>query len=68
MNISQRRNTAEAADFLGLARRTLEKYRIHGGGPAFYKLGRRVVYDTRDLDTWLQERRRRSTADVGEAA
>ncbi|MCP4316422.1 MAG: helix-turn-helix domain-containing protein [Hyphomicrobiales bacterium] len=68
MQTPQRRNTAEAADYLGLARRTLEKYRIHGGGPAFYKLGRRVVYDTDDLDAWLQTRRRRSTADIGAAA
>jgi len=46
----------------------MEKYRIHGGGPAYYKLGRRVVYDTADLDVWLKAKRRRSTADTGEAA
>lgn len=38
----------EAADFLRLSPRTLEKYRVRGGGPPFRKLGRRVVYALSD--------------------
>jgi hypothetical protein len=39
----------EAAKYLGLSASTLSKLRVFGGGPKFHKLGRRVVYDTRDL-------------------
>jgi hypothetical protein len=33
----------EAATMLGLSPRTLERYRCTGFGPAFRKLGRRVL-------------------------
>ena len=36
------RTTAEAADYLDLSPRTLERYRVTGEGPRFIKLGRRV--------------------------
>ena len=36
--------TPEAARFLGLSGRTLEKHRTYGTGPAYRKLGGRVVY------------------------
>lgn len=39
----------EAAALLRLSERTLERYRLSGTGPAFVKLGRRVVYRTADL-------------------
>ena len=38
--------TPEAARFLGLSDRTLEKHRTYGTGPAYRKLGGRVVYAT----------------------
>ena len=63
----RRVTTAVAAEYVGLAKITLEKYRVHGGGPAFLKIGRRVVYDTRDLDTWLESHRRNSTAVGGDS-
>jgi hypothetical protein len=34
----------EAAAFLRLSPRTLEKQRVIGGGPRFRKFGRRVMY------------------------
>ena len=34
----------EAAAFLQLSPRTLEKQRVIGGGPRFHKFGRRVMY------------------------
>ena len=34
----------EAAAFLRLSPRTLEKQRVIGGGPRFHKFGRRVMY------------------------
>ena len=46
----------EAADFLKLSPRTLEKHRVIGGGPRFRKFGRRVVYALADLEAWANER------------
>ena len=45
-----RHRTPSAADYLGISRRTLEKWRTAGGGPRFAKLGGVVVYDERDLE------------------
>jgi hypothetical protein len=55
--------TAEAALFLGLARRTLEKWRCVGGGPVFFKFGRVCLYRPSDLMVWAEARRRTSTSD-----
>jgi predicted DNA-binding transcriptional regulator AlpA len=41
--------TPEAARFVGLSIRTLEKHRIYGTGPRYSKLGGRVVYRIEDL-------------------
>jgi hypothetical protein len=54
--------TAQAAGYLGLSPRTLEKLRVRGGGPTYAKFGRRVVYAVEDLDHWAAERRRDSTS------
>lgn len=46
--------TAEAADFLGVSPRTIEKWRLEGRGPKYCKLGRRVTYRLPDLDAYLE--------------
>ncbi len=56
----------QAATFLGLSPRTLERFRVEGRGPAFLKLGRRVVYSRDDLVKWAEGQRRRSTSDLGD--
>ena len=56
-------SNSEAAQVLCLSPRTLEKMRVVGGGPTFYKLGRRVVYALPDLQEWAARRRRSSTSD-----
>lgn len=58
--------TREAAEILGLSRRTLEKHRTYGTGPRFLKLGGRVVYKIDDLRSWAERGARRSTSDLGE--
>jgi predicted DNA-binding transcriptional regulator AlpA len=58
--------THDAAAFLGLSGRTLEKHRCTGTGPVFRKLGGRVVYAIEDLDAWAAERARSSTSDPGQ--
>lgn len=55
--------TREAAAYTGLAKSTLEKLRVTGGGCPFIRLGRVVVYDPEDLDAWLAANRRESTSD-----
>lgn len=58
-------DTERAARRLGLSASTLEKLRCMGGGPAYLKLGRRVVYEARDLDDWKAARRTHSTSQRG---
>jgi excisionase family DNA binding protein len=43
----------EAAEMLGLSKRTLQAWRVRGGGPPFLKLGRLVRYDTTSLWDWV---------------
>jgi predicted DNA-binding transcriptional regulator AlpA len=61
--VHRRLRTPAAADYVGYSESTLEKKRLTGKGPPFIRLGRAVVYDTRDLDAWLAERRARSTSE-----
>ena len=53
----------EAADYLRLSPRTLEKQRVIGGGPKFRKFGRRVMYAVSDLDAWADARSYAATSD-----
>ena len=57
--------TPDAALHLGLSARTLEKHRCYGTGPAYRKLGGRVVYGIEGLDAWAEIGRRSSTSDPG---
>jgi hypothetical protein len=56
-------NNDEAAQFLNLSPRTLEKQRVIGGGPRFRKFGRRVLYAVTDLKVWANERTCETTSD-----
>ena len=53
----------EAAEFLRLSPRTLEKQRVIGGGPRFRKFGRRVMYAISDLEAWADARSFEMTSD-----
>jgi predicted DNA-binding transcriptional regulator AlpA len=57
--------TPEAARFLSLSPRTLEKHRTYGTGPAYRKIGGRVVYAVADLKAWADIGTRTSTSDPG---
>lgn len=60
-------STPDAAKYLNLGASTLEQYRVHGGGPKFYKIGpRKVRYAFSDLVAWLENRLVTSTADANE--
>ena len=60
--------TRELAAFLGLSPRTLDRYRVSGGGPKFHKFGNRVRYARADVEAWAAERRYSSTSDEGGSA
>ena len=45
--------TQQAADKLGISKRTLEGMRLRGGGPAYVKVGRLVRYTDELLEQWL---------------
>ncbi|WAC49769.1 helix-turn-helix domain-containing protein [Asticcacaulis sp. SL142] len=57
-------NTAQAAHYIGLSHRTLEKMRTHGTGPRFRKHGRYVRYHIKDLDDWSRGEGRISTSET----
>ena len=57
-------DTREAAEYLRLRPRTLERWRWAGGGPRFHKFGRRVVYSRQELEDYARTTRRSSTSDA----
>ncbi len=56
--------TQEAARFLGISLRTLEKHRTYGTGPTYRKIGGRVLYSVGDLEAWTVIGARKSTRDT----
>lgn len=55
----------EAAEFLRISPRTLQKYRQRRQGPAFVRLLRSVRYRQEDLEVWTQLRTTDFTDDEG---
>jgi Helix-turn-helix domain len=55
--------TPEAARFIGVSPRTLEKRRIEGNGPRYSKIGGRVLYAVKDLRKYVESGAKRSTSD-----
>jgi len=60
-------NTVEAADYTRLSKPTLERFRVHGGGPRYAKLSGAVRYRRADLDDWIESRLINSTSEVADA-
>lgn len=59
---------ADAAAVLGVAEQTLAHWRARGSGPRFFALSARCVrYRQEDLEAWLAERARASTAERSDA-
>lgn len=42
----------------------LAKWRLSGRGPKFCRIGRRIAYDPRDVQSWLDARRVSSTSEL----
>lgn len=55
-------NESEAAVQLKLSVRTLQAWRLRGGGPRYLKLGRAVRYAPEILESWAAEQERANTS------
>jgi len=54
--------TGQAASYLGTSPRTLEDWRLRGGGPVYRKVGRRLVrYHADDLAQFVEDGARINT-------
>jgi len=53
---------AAAADFLGVSIRTMQAWRVRGGGPRYVKMGKPVRYRPVDLDAWIDTNLTTSTS------
>jgi excisionase family DNA binding protein len=58
-------DTGAIARRLGVSVSYLDKMRLTGDGPPFYKFGRSVRYRISEVDEWAEQRRRISTSDAG---
>jgi hypothetical protein len=66
--MAETKNTAEAADHLGLTPGYLTNLRCWGIGPRWRRVGaRRVGYDLADLDSWAAQRQAERTRPTGAA-
>jgi len=61
-------NQIELADRWNISHRTLERWRWTGEGPAFLKIGGRVVYRLEDVEAFEADQTRKSTAGNAVAA
>ena len=52
----------EASSILAVSVRSLQTWRVTGGGPNYVKLGRAVRYRRSDLLTWIAANTRTSTS------
>jgi len=55
----------EAAEHLGISVRTLQAWRVKGGGPKYSKIGRSVRYRLCDLDAFIEANLTNSTSESG---
>ncbi|MCP4318477.1 MAG: helix-turn-helix domain-containing protein [Hyphomicrobiales bacterium] len=54
----------QAADFLNVSPRTLQTWRLRGGGPTFVKMGKSVRYRAVDLDAFVCQKLANSTSEL----
>lgn len=61
--ITERRylDTTQLCDLLGIGQKAVEKWRLHGKGPRYIKVGKLVRYEESDVLAWLEEQKRSNT-------
>ena len=52
----------EVADLICITQRALQNWRLRGGGPEYVKIGRSVRYQRRDVMKFIEDRKRKHTA------
>jgi predicted DNA-binding transcriptional regulator AlpA len=57
-------NENQAAELLGFSVRTLQSWRMQGGGPRYVKVGRSVRYPRRELIAFQKSKTVASTAET----
>lgn len=57
--------TPKAAKHLNLSESHMSKLRVQGLGPPYSKVGKVVLYNIDDLDSWVLAHKRHSTSDDG---
>ena len=71
MDATERRtlmSIEETAAYLNTTRGALAQARYMATGPAFHKVGRKVVYDLADVNAWLDSNRHEKTGETRIAA
>ena len=63
-SVTRKLTVKETAAYLSVSKSWLDKRRLDGNGPAYLKLGRRVVYDMADLDAWAASNKRQNTSEA----
>jgi hypothetical protein len=66
MNLESYLDTKQAAHEYPFSASYLAKLRMTGGGPEYFKAGRRVFYSRSAIEAWIAALRRTSTSDAGE--
>lgn len=51
----------DVSAILHVSRSLLAKWRMHGRGPRFMKVGRRILYEAGEVRRWLEAQERSST-------
>jgi len=59
---------AQVAERLAISPRTLQMWRVKGGGPVFTKVGAAVRYSPEAVADWLARQTRANTSDPGPGA
>lgn len=63
INLRRRLSVGEAAEYTGVSERSLRRLRKQGNGPRFIRVSaRKFVYDSIDLDSWMNSNKRRRVA------
>jgi predicted DNA-binding transcriptional regulator AlpA len=60
--------TKQLSEHTGLPEVFFRRARISGDGPAFIKLGKTVLYDLKDVDAWIEARKRTVLSDADRVA
>jgi hypothetical protein len=63
MNLRSYFDTKEASRRYDLSESWLAKLRVKGGGPSHIKCGRRVLYESKSFEDWLEAQRRSNTSE-----